>query len=290
MHLNSNSPSRDTRNDWIHYNPYAYNALIGDITEKTLFSSLSDQFGIPYMSPVDPAAPIEWPVKGVVFGPNKRVFVNLVVTSGTRSANVFFLVSTTSPLTFVSPAVAEVLEPHNRIGFFYGKIHGEQLLNIPKSPQNTHFGGLNLLGDDFFRNTKGKLLVDYPSQPCSIFKTIPMDTTTGRPHLPHTITLPAHGPFHTVDPTRKVEAQTVPQSAILELLESVRPLLPMAPDDLARDSLGNIRDNVGRMLTRRQLFFEQLIAKEPQKVEEAEEIRVENIKLAQVHQQLKEYA
>ena len=144
-----------------------YDVLIGDITEKTLFTSLSDQLGVPYLSSVDIQFRPEWPVKGVVFGPNKRVFVNLITTKE-RSVNVFFLVDITCPITFVSPAAMAKLNPAGERGGTHYHIHGTQV-DVSMSPQTSHFADLNVLGRNFFRERHHKLLVDYPSQTCTLF-------------------------------------------------------------------------------------------------------------------------
>ena len=146
-----------------------YDVLIGDITEKTLFTSLSDRLGVQYLSPVDPTVPPTWPVNGIVFGPNKRVFVNLILSTNKHSLNVFFLVNNTSYSNYVSPTVLAALEEDD-----YGRyhLHGD-VIDLFPSPQSSHFADLNVLGRDylgFYVDHQHKLVVDYPSQTCTLYK------------------------------------------------------------------------------------------------------------------------
>jgi len=167
--LSSHSLCSDVKSENL-YNVYNYDVLIGDITEKTLFTSLSDRFGVPYLSHADPTVEPEWPVKGIIFGPNKRVFVNLVLATEARRLNVFFLVNSTCPTTFVSPTVlAELIPGDDPSCGIEANIHGV-LEDVDMSPASSHFADLNMLGNDFFMECEGKLLVDYPSQTCTLFR------------------------------------------------------------------------------------------------------------------------
>ena len=72
---------------------------------------------------------------------------------------------------------------------------------------------------------------------------------------------------------------------ILELLQSIAPMLEILPGHLAQESLASIRDKLDSLLRARKLKVDSLMAKN--QLQEAETIRVDNIKLAEVCQRLK---
>ena len=80
------------------------------------------------------------------------------------------------------------------------------------------------------------------------------------------------------------EIESTRQPTIVELLTSIAPMLKMDPARLAQESLLNIRDKLGSLLSAREVEVESMM-KENQ-VQEAEAMRVDNIKLDEVMQRL----
>ncbi len=147
-------------------NPDHFDVLLGDIDEEDLRTEIAEELGIDFLS--NATSPPRLPVHGFLFGRHSRPMVSLSVERRTRAVNVFFLVDTGSPYTYLSPASL------NELGFkdslpnsFQPKVHGVKLTAYT-SPQDKHFKDLNILGSDFLRLIRGHVSLNYEDLTFSI--------------------------------------------------------------------------------------------------------------------------
>lgn len=137
------------------------NVLLLDMGMEDLKAGVAKMLGKGYLSPAA-QDDIHWPIGGYLYGRNDRPMVNVVL--GRRNAgrndrlvNVFCLVDTGSPTTFLS------LDTLEAMGAFASQrarisLHGEDMLvNVSSG----HFREFNLIGADFMRKTRTRLQIDY---------------------------------------------------------------------------------------------------------------------------------
>lgn len=126
---------------------------------------------MPYLSDVDIDVAPKLPLTGVVYGRGLRPFVcaavgraESLVRAPSRRAlkNVFFLVDTGSPVTFLSPACLVALG-------YTDVVPTEMLVNISGIPlcagiSRAHFTDVCVLGGDFFLAARAAVTVKYDSK------------------------------------------------------------------------------------------------------------------------------
>jgi len=106
--------SRDiSHNDdpqFIH--PQLEDILLTDVDEKIIKTDIASQLDITYLSDYVHNEP-SWPCGGIIFGKNKRLFINLAVRrkENDNYKNVIFLVDTGCPSTFICRHAIESLIP-----------------------------------------------------------------------------------------------------------------------------------------------------------------------------------
>lgn len=90
--------------------PDSYDVLITDMTNEDLRLGLSEVLGINYLQRATATEAIEVPesIQGVAYGPKQRPIFPGVVTRGNLSYWVFFIVTTSAPLTYISKEVSEI--------------------------------------------------------------------------------------------------------------------------------------------------------------------------------------
>jgi hypothetical protein len=133
-----------------------YDVLITDISDTDL-SRLGSELGIMRLSQA--TSDILFPVTGVVYGRNSRLFVPLVVEKRSKRINVLFLYDTGSPGTFLRHDTLQAL------GFVESIpdetdiiIQGER---VTVSPSRSHYENVDLLGQDFVEKLGAVLTVNY---------------------------------------------------------------------------------------------------------------------------------
>lgn len=132
--------------------PQLEDIMLTDVSEKDVRESIAQQLGIIYLA-TEQKIPT-WPVEGIVYGTNKRLFINLLVKwkENDEAQNVIFLVDTGSPSTYLSlNAMKSILppKPENIPEIIRGYIHNKLHININLSPQQSHFADINVIGTDF---------------------------------------------------------------------------------------------------------------------------------------------
>ena len=136
--------------------PNEYDVLIPDISEGDMLQ-IGEILGVVNLSPV--CDPPVFPIRGIMYGHNVRIFVPLVVKVGQTSINVNFLFDTGSPYSYLRE------ETFKNLGFLesipsqvVANIHGfSALVHL----SHGHFGNVNLLGQDYLRHVGIIATLDY---------------------------------------------------------------------------------------------------------------------------------
>lgn len=120
-----------------------YDVLITDIGEAD-FRRLSFELGVERLSV---AETWEFPVRGVVYGENSRMFVPLVVSKRSTHRNVIFLYDTASPSTYLRRDTLEALGyKEMALDTADVLIHG---VRVAVRLSKGDFENVDLLGQDF---------------------------------------------------------------------------------------------------------------------------------------------
>src|SRR5690242_2645625 len=142
-----------------HISPNQQDLLLTDVRESDLKLSIATELGQPFLS--DSIDDPKWPLEGILFGHNYRPFVCMQVRRKLVSKNVFFLVDTGSPHTYLSITTINALGMKDAIpDNFSAEVHGVKV-NVNMSPLDSHYRDINVLGSDSLSRHKAFLEVDY---------------------------------------------------------------------------------------------------------------------------------
>jgi hypothetical protein len=158
--------------------PDQQDMMLTDITSAMLHSnecSITIGRGKEYLSPAD-SIQLPWPATGIIFGYNKRLMISLPCRRtrpgrGYGVLNVFFLVDTGSPCSYLSREAMEALinKPDcNLPEQLQVVIQNESFpMHFYMSPLGTQehpgkFHDVNVLGMDFLIHNKLSMMVDTP--------------------------------------------------------------------------------------------------------------------------------
>lgn len=142
----------------------AFDVLITDIKASDL-SVIGSELGVRRLASVP--ADGTFPVSGIIYGPNHRVFVPLTVRYAHGSAvNVLFLLDTGAPSSFLRMDTLTALGfvdfiPSTANVFVQG-------VKVSVGVSHGHFHNVDLLGQDFLFRVGAKLTVDYADLSCII--------------------------------------------------------------------------------------------------------------------------
>ena len=131
--------------------PNEYDVLITDITEGDMLK-IGEILGLVCDPPV-------FPIKGIMYGQNVRVFVPLVVKVRQTSINVNFLFDTGSPVSYLRAETFENLGFRESVpSEVVANIHG---FSAPVHLSHGHFENVNVLGQDYLRRVGIIATLDY---------------------------------------------------------------------------------------------------------------------------------
>ena len=139
-----------------------YEIALPDINEKELHLSGELMEG-QYLREVKPKSAPEFPVEGMIMGPNRRFMINLLTRkwhSSSTHRNVIFIVDTGSPYTFLSSSAMTALGGGNMM-MMKVEIQGSPPLPCYKSPQGKQFAEANVLGLDFLHLVRAQVVTDW---------------------------------------------------------------------------------------------------------------------------------
>ena len=128
--------------------PNDQDLLLTDVT--SCFGSVGELLGVQYLgesSYLEQSSVL----KGIVFGQNKRLMINLQCKrkTATNWVNIFFLVDTGSPYTYLAPsAIDKLANGTNNICRTLNVLVGNETVFIEcyLSPQDKHFRDVNVFG------------------------------------------------------------------------------------------------------------------------------------------------
>lgn len=143
--------------------PGAYDVLITDIDDDDL-KAIGVELGVVRHDAASSAP--TFPVRGIMYGANSRLFVCLTVKKRDRAVNVLFLVDTGSPSSYLRRDTFEALGYTESIPKEANvELHG---FPMPVSLSHAHFYNVDLLGQSFFRTARARLEVDYEELWCEV--------------------------------------------------------------------------------------------------------------------------
>jgi hypothetical protein len=131
--------------------PGEQDLLLTDVTESELFGNVGELLGVQYLAETACFAPSSV-VRGIVFGQNRRLMVNLPCKRKASAGwvNVIFLVDTGSPYTYLAASAIERLVggTTNNICRTLNTIVFDESVCVEcyLSPQDKHFRDVNVLG------------------------------------------------------------------------------------------------------------------------------------------------
>ena len=125
---------------------------------------------------MSPAAtfPVSFPVEGEIYGPNKRLMVNLACRRRgtiTSAINVIFLIDTGSPASYLSAKAMEALigNPGSHLPQQLPvMVQSLKVVECHISPLDKHFADVNVLGADFLVENGLTLKANYGSKICTL--------------------------------------------------------------------------------------------------------------------------
>lgn len=130
--------------------PDEQDLLLTDVTEAELFGSVGELLGVQYLSEAH-ATPSDM-LKGIIFGQNKRLMVSLLCKRKASATwtNIFFLVDTGSPHTYLAPSAMNKLAGENNNNIcktLHTLVQSDSVcIECYLSPQDKHFKDVNVLG------------------------------------------------------------------------------------------------------------------------------------------------
>ena len=145
--------------------PSLQDLLLTDITAEELLT-IAKRLGVDYLGPA-PKFPVSFPVEGEIYGPNKRLMVNLACRrrrTNIQAINVIFLIDTGSPASYLSAKAMEALigNPGSHLPQQLPvMIHTKKVTECHLSPHDKHFADANVLGMDFLSDNMLSLSMDY---------------------------------------------------------------------------------------------------------------------------------
>ncbi|KAG0290429.1 hypothetical protein BGZ96_006089 [Linnemannia gamsii] len=159
-------------------NDVSFHALCADYEDMDLVDSVSQKLGARYLKETHPGS--KRLVRGTVWGSSLRPIIslnvqindNVTTTSGTRQpVLVHFLFLKASPQTYISEealermgvedtvvAVEALAGPNGHVRLPV-KING-YVVNVARSPSDSHFAHLNILVEDLIRASSAKAYYD----------------------------------------------------------------------------------------------------------------------------------
>lgn len=154
-----------------YVSPEQQDMMLFDVTSDILHgATLEIGRGKEYLSPAD-SFPLSWPVTGVIFGHNKRLMINLPCRRakpdrGHNVLNVFFLVDTGSPVSYLCKEAMDALigreldQQLKQLSIVIQTTAKYMEMNL--SPMTSHFQDVNVLGMDFLDKYDLSMVVDMP--------------------------------------------------------------------------------------------------------------------------------
>ncbi|PKK73550.1 hypothetical protein RhiirC2_709550 [Rhizophagus irregularis] len=132
--------------------------LITDVTRDDLFGKISDLGGVMYLS--DAKKELD-KVDGFMVEPYSRCFGLMTVKLNEKIKNVYFLIDTGSPQTFICPDLLNEFKISTPNSGYLDILVVKRKITASISPSPSAYSYLNLLGTDFMSKYKAKLYADF---------------------------------------------------------------------------------------------------------------------------------
>jgi len=143
------------------YLPTQFDILLTDVHARDLHHDISRRLGVIYLADYIGNNLIN-NVEGIIWGPNNRVFVSMIVKIGIKQKNVHMLIDTGSPNTYICNDVFSsfdkmIFNPNNHVSI---NINGRPIA-VLQSPEQSHFNDVNILGSDYLKLTNANVNINY---------------------------------------------------------------------------------------------------------------------------------
>ena len=126
--------------------PSEYDVVITDISEGDI-KEIGEILSVAHLSPVI-GKPM-FPVDGIMFGQNLRIFVPLIAMKKTISINVNFLFDTGSPISYMRKETFDALGIRENISSeVVVSVHG---VTVQMHLSHGHFENVDIIGQDYLR-------------------------------------------------------------------------------------------------------------------------------------------
>lgn len=159
----------DRPSDYI--DPSAYDVLISDIKPHELPEIISDVLGTPYLAP---ATVIPSPIRGRIYGRNRRVLFTIPVSHSQtqKSVSVHFIFDTGAPTSYIAQSTMDALGiTESDLSRVPVRLNGKRayvsVSDTTKAPDGEspcHFVGLNLLGMDYLDRINARFSINFEKE------------------------------------------------------------------------------------------------------------------------------
>ena len=142
------------------YMPTEFDVLLTDVHSRDLHHDISIRLKKLYLQDIDDDSIDK--TEGIIWGPNSRIFVAMVVRMGNKRKYVHFIVDTGSPNTYISQEVFTSFgrmhpNPNNPVSLH---INGKPL-SVLQSPERSHFEEVNIIGTSYMKTFNCILNIDF---------------------------------------------------------------------------------------------------------------------------------
>ena len=152
--------------------PHTYDNYTTDITQSEL-DQVGHELNIKSLTHAT-IAPV-FPIKGIMYGYNARVFIPLIVRKHDTSININFLFFCGSPYTYLCTESFKALglldtDPSNNNDCTYSSTHRSANVNVHGTTLTVylskHSVNVDVLGQDFMIAARAKMSLNYPDREC----------------------------------------------------------------------------------------------------------------------------
>jgi hypothetical protein len=144
--------------------PNIIDIMLVDINHTILLKEVAEELGVKYLGPAEIV--LHFPVKGVLFGINRRIMVNFScrkknIVQSYPWINVIFLCDTGSPSSYLSAyAMTALLGTDDHIPELMRVDTGDFSHTFHLSIPGSHFSEVNVLGMDFLCKASLSIMMD----------------------------------------------------------------------------------------------------------------------------------
>eukprot|EP00835_Amoeboradix_gromovi_P002608 NODE_151_length_17042_cov_0.275925.p6 type:complete len:257 gc:universal NODE_151_length_17042_cov_0.275925:4934-4164(-) len=143
-----------------YIDPSHYDVLLTDVNHIVLVDKVAKELNIKYLQEATDAGKNS--INGILFGTNLRPMINLPISfAGNKAINVIFIIDTGSPVLYICETAMKALGFHNVFPDSFDIKFRDGGYKVEKSPKDSHFEQLNLIGSSFLVTARADLAINY---------------------------------------------------------------------------------------------------------------------------------